>query len=313
MQHVFIVNPVAGKGRFMSLAKEIKEKVYNQKMNALLHKTVAIGDGEEFVRSYCESHADEGKLIRFYACGGDGTLNEVINGAYGFDNVEVACIPIGTGNDFVRNFPDAGDFKSLDAQINGTAQDIDLIRYCGFVDGIYTDRFCANMFNIGFDCNVVDRTAQLKQYPLVKGSFAYLLGVANILIKKEGANLRIEFEDGTVRDGEILLAAIANGCFCGGGVKGIPYATLDDGEMDVSIIDVTTRRNFIRLFPKYSKGTHLEADPVPDIFDYRKSRKLKITPNDGHMKFCVDGEIVTATEIEFEIAPKAIRFAVPCR
>ena len=75
------------------------------------------------------------------------------------------------------------------------------------------------MFNIGFDCNVVDLTAKLKTYPLLAGSMAYLMAVLCILIRKKGADLRVELDGEVYEDGPVLLTALANGSFCGGGVK----------------------------------------------------------------------------------------------
>ena len=88
--------------------------------------------------------AESSERLRFYACGGDGTLGEVVNGAAGQVNAEVGLIPIGTGNDFVRNFADAGDFFDIEAQVMGEARAIDLIK-CN-------DRYGINVVNVGFDC-----------------------------------------------------------------------------------------------------------------------------------------------------------------
>ena len=126
------------------------------------------------------------------------------------------------------------------------------------------------MFNIGFDCNVVDLTARLKTYPLLKGSIAYLAAVAGILIKKKGANLKIEIDGETVHEGPLLLTAIANGSFCGGGVKSSPKASLNDGLIDANIIYNVTRREFIRKFPAYSKGTHFQLPDIDKILYYRQ-------------------------------------------
>ena len=113
----------------------------------------------------------------------------------------------------------------------------------------------------------------------------------------------MRYDDGTEFSGRLLLIAVANGCYCGGGVKGIPKARIDDGLIDVSLVNNTTRRNFIRLFPKYAKGTHLD-DPAADDL-------IIIRPNGDQMKLCVDGEITMAGEIKFEIVPGAFRFVVP--
>ena len=87
-----------------------------------------------------------------------------------------------------------------------------------------------------------------------------------------------------------MLVAIANGCYCGGGFKGVPKAILDDGLIDVSIIDNISRRKFIALLGKYKEGTHLEDPATADIVSYKKCKSLVIKMQDK-MKLCTDGEI----------------------
>ena len=355
-RHYFLLNPAAGQGKALGLEKKIWKAADEVGIEPVIHITKYPGEAEEYIRSVCEEVFGEndqlfspgeeerseganpgstpGSVLRFYACGGDGTFNEVVNGCYGFmsekdgrdkaddgnagcgrgfdrGNIEVANIPVGTGNDFIRNFDDAGDFSNIALQLRSSARPCDLIRYSGMCDGAYTTKYSANMFNIGFDCNVVDKTDSLKKKPLLFGPMAYLAGVGIMLIRKEGADLKVEFDDGFVYDGKMLLIAIANGCFCGGGVKGIPKAVTDDGLIDVSLIKDTSRRNFVRLFPKYSKGTHLEDPRTDELIIYKKCKSLTVTPNNDEMKLCIDGEISMAGEMKFEIVPGAIRFVVP--
>lgn len=311
MRHIFVINPEAGKkGGRDKLITAIRSAGEKLGCKVEIYETKFAGDGEDFVRRTAIA-ADIGEKIRFYACGGDGAVNEVANGAYGFD-VEVGCVPMGTGNDYIRNYGNVKQFRDIESQLQGQAVDSDLIRYVQYLDGVkQAPRYCVNMFNIGFDCNVVDQTAKAKKWPFVKGSFAYILSVAIMLIRKKGANLKVEYEDGRIFDGKLLLIAIANGCYCGGGVKGVPLSILDDGLMDVSLIRDIPRRLFIYMFPKYSKGTHLQCEKIKSVLDYDKCKKLVISANGKPMRLCTDGEITNADKVVFEIAPKAMRFAVP--
>jgi hypothetical protein len=159
------------------------------------------------------------------------------------------------------------------------------------------------MFNIGFDSNVVDMTARMKKLPLMSGSLAYLASVGTMLAEKKGADLRVEYEDGSVFDGRLLLIAVANGCFCGGGVKGIPKAVTDDGMFDVSLVRDVPRHMFAALFPKYMNGTHLSDPRLDDVIRYTHETSLRISPNRKLMKLCVDGEITKAGPVRFAIAP----------
>ena len=168
MRHIFVINPKAGKeknrekleAQILAAGEKLNKKVE-------IYETTAAGDGEDFVRR-TSAAKDPDEKIRFYACGGDGAVNEIFNGAYGFDSVEVGCVPMGTGNDYIRNYGTAEQFRNIEAQLMGEAVESDVIRYVEYLNGKAAEpRYCANMFNIGFDCNVVDMTAKAKKWPMV--------------------------------------------------------------------------------------------------------------------------------------------------
>lgn len=314
MRTVFIVNPKAGKGqggeRFI---REIEAASQKTGIPAEIYSTQAVGDGEVLAAQLAREAETRGEETRIIACGGDGTLNEVLNGAMHSKPVSIGVVPIGTGNDFCRNFPEAGDFLNIEAQLKGYVTECDAICYSGMLGGKEQTRYCANMFNIGFDCNVVDLTAKLKNYPLVAGSMAYLLAVLCILVKKKGADLKVELDGEVYEDGPVLLTALANGSFCGGGVKSAPAARLNDGLMDVNIIYNVTRREFLSKFPAYSKGTHMQIPGIEKIICARQCRRAVITPRQGTMRLCTDGEIVDAGRIAFEVVPRAFRLLLPAK
>lgn len=315
MKYYFILNPASGSKKHANRnLYRIRDAVKKYGLDYDVYFTRCQGDAERFVRRTCESHAkaQDAEPIRIYAFGGDGTVNELVNGAYGFDNVEVGIIPQGTGNDFIRNYGEPKDFENLENQILGESRFSDLIKYRAEYNGEVTEGFCANMFNIGFDCNVVDMTDRVKQWPLFSGSMAYLASVFIVLGKKKETKLKIEYDDGTVYDDNVLLISIANGCYCGGGIKGVPKSILDDGLMDVSLVKGgVTRRFFVRLFPSYQKGTHLEKEEIRRVLDYRQEKTLTITAGDESLRLCVDGEISTQKRVEFSVVRHAIRFIVP--
>lgn len=312
MRIIFVINPKAGKGKGIDKwLEKIRSTSEKTGIKADIYMTKAVGDAEAFADLIGKETKASGEEIRLIACGGDGTLNEVLNGAMGYENLTVGVLPIGTGNDFCRNFPDEGDFLDVEAQLKGKVIKCDAIRYSGLLAGKDQTRYCANMFNIGFDCNVVDLTAKLKTYPMIKGSFAYLLGVAITYIKKKGAKLRVELDGKVIEDGPLLLTAIANGGFCGGGVHSSPYASVNDGIMDVNVIFNVGRVDFLKKFPYYAKGTHMELSDIDHIIYAGTCRKAKVTPLDGTMRLCTDGEIVDAGAIEFEVVPEAFNLLLP--
>ncbi len=321
MKHVFIMNPESGKLRNRRhIVKEIHEKAADFEADYEIYFTKGQGDGGMYARELCERYCkdfDAGRCeearLRIYGCGGDGTVNELVNGCFGYKGVEIGVIPMGTGNDYIRNYGKVDDFKDIRRQMRGRSVTSDLIGFRAVYDNNIMEGYCANMFNIGFDCNVVDLTSKVKRWPLVGGSLAYLISVFLILIRKKGADLRIEYMDGRVLDGKILLIAIANGCYCGGGVKGVPYCRLDDGLMDVSVVNDISRTSFVTLFPSYAKGTHMHKHKIQaqKIIQYSKETSLKITANGDSLRLCTDGEITTQKTVEFHIVPDGFRFVVP--
>ena len=307
MKFVFVINPMAGKGKGIDkLKNNIMLTAADSKKDFEVYVTKFQGDAERFVRQKCEADTTP---TAFIACGGDGTFNEVLNGAYGFSNATVGVIPIGTGNDFCKNF-EGCDFSNIKAQLNGTPVPCDIIRYKGKINGMETAKYCANMFNIGFDCNVADKTATLKKYPFVKGPLAYFLSILFMIIKKKGADLKIEIDGKEVHNGKVLLTSIANGCFCGGGIKSNPYAKTNDGLMDINIIKDIPRYLFIPCLPKYMKGTIFEIKKYSHIAYTTQCRDIVITPNQK-MRLCVDGEIFDAEKTEFCIISEGIKILKP--
>ena len=320
MKYIFFVNPVAGQGE--------AAKIYVDKINSYMTEMgadycVVETEADGFVAQKAAEIADslEGEEARFFACGGDGTLNEVVNGIFGRDNIAVGSIPFGTGNDTIRNFDDAGNFLSLPAQVNGDVKKIDLISYRGIVDGVDATGYCVNMINIGFDCNVVEMAGELKKKPLIAGSFAYLVSVFGTFIKKKGTALTIT-EYGTdkftssqvVRDGEMLLCAVCNGSYCGGGIKSSPLSQLDDGAFELNIINDVTRRRFLKLFPKFKKGEHLDIPGIDEVVEIRKATDVNLESHDSfEFSICVDGEIKHTTGIRVTLLPEALNFIIPAR
>ncbi len=324
MRHIFIINPAAGKGKIeRTLLPRIIETSKKLGIDYEIHRTMAPGEAEKFIKRMCKNRDTEGThgfsndsikdILRFYACGGDGTLNEVINGAYGHQNIEVAMIPAGTGNDFPRNFNSVNAFDNIEGQILGHARPIDIIRYQQTTIDACTaqaQRYGVNMFNIGLDSNVVELAGKLKAYPFVPISLAYLLGVVIVLGKKESVNLEICFDDGEIHRGNFMLIAIGNGAYCGGGYKGVPDASVYDNLIDVSIVKEISRFTLVSFLNKYKAGTHLKDPSTADFIIYKKSKGLTISSKKA-VRLSSDGEISTVRQANFEIVPCGINFSVP--
>lgn len=301
MKHIFVLNPVAGKGKAeIEILPKIIQTVKDSGFDYEIHRTINVGDAEHFVRNRCRSNPNDN--LRFYAVGGDGTLNETANGAYGFENAEIAFIPAGTGNDFARVFKEYKYFRDIRRQIYGTSRPVDLIKY--------NNRYAINMLNIGLDCSVAVKAAELKNKPFLKGPMAYAGGIATVLAGNRGFNLEVSIEDRTQYRGKFTLIAIANGAYCGGGFKGVPKAEIDDGLLDVSTVNKVNRRTLVSLLAHYRSGTHLDLPKAKNIIMYEKCKFITVKSTEA-MQICADGEVEYTDELAVSIIPKAIRFSVP--
>ena len=301
MKHIFVLNPVAGKGNADSLIlPEIIKEVKGLGIDYEIHRTINVGEATNYVSKKCKQNSDEN--IRFYAIGGDGTLNEVANGAVGHHNAEIAFIPAGTGNDFARVFTNYKYFNDINRQLNGIAKPIDLIK-CN-------DNYIVNMLNIGLDCDAALKAAYFKNNTFLRGQLAYIAGVLTVFVANKGSELTISLENGEKHVGEFTLVAIGNGAFCGGGFKGVPKAKLDDGLLDASIIRKVSRRTFVAMINEYRKGTHLDHPDPEGIFSYIQCKNLNIKTNKETM-ICADGNQIFSNELSISIQPNAIKFSVP--
>ena len=310
MKTVFIINPKSGQGeKSYKIKHEIYKAVLRHGADAEIYTTLDAGDGERYVRNYCRINGP----ARFIAVGGDGTLNEVLNGAMGFDSAEVGVIPFGTGNDFCRNFEDRESFKDIMSQLNGQSVQCDAIKYTTNIDGQEQTGYCVNMMNIGFDCNVADMTGEMKKKPFISGPFAYFISIFAMLIKKKGADLMIETDGEMAHSGPLLLTSVANGSYCGGGIMSNPTASVQDGFININIVKDVTRFRFITLLPFYMKGTFLKLKGIDKIVTSKKCKKVKITPLTKDFRVSNDGEITHMGDLELEIVHNAFRFVVPSK
>lgn len=297
MENYFIINPAAGNKSAESFIPAIEAAGQSH-----IHITTDSGGAETFVRKL----AEPGRPCRFYIVGGDGTLNEAVNGAFGCDNVQIGLIPAGTGNDFVRCFKNRDCFKNIDAQLAGKTMRIDTIK--AVLDGKKETRF-VNMANVGFDCNVVISKNEMKRRYSAESS-AYFIGVFHELAKNYGQKIRAEFDDGFIYDDCQLLCTIANGRYCGGGFCSSPEAELSDGMIDVCVINKIGRLKLLSFFKKYHDGTYLDDPKADNIFVHRKTKRFAIELEE-ESGISIDGEIYYFKRAEFEAESKKIAFIVP--
>lgn len=304
MRHVFILNPAAGKGdEIASLRSKLESECKRLGADYFIYITQAPGDATEFILRECaEGGMFYGEKCRFYACGGDGTISEVLDGAARIDGAEVGVIPIGTGNDFCRSCTPAELYFDIEAQINGTAMPIDAVKYNG--------KYSANMINIGFDCEVVKEAARIKRKPWVPGGLAYIFALVKTLIRKPGAAFTLSVDGGKPEHYSLLLCAVANGPYCGGGFDALPMAELSDGKVNIIKVKNVTRQKFLTVVKYYKDGTLPDRKTADTLCEYVSCRHA-VFEFDKTQAVCVDGEIHELDRLEIDVEPGRFLFSAP--
>ena len=283
MKHLFIINPAAGKydktGEFTQL---IREACDAKGVDYEILVSRAPGDCTKIA----QAAATSGQELRIYACGGDGTLNEVANGAAGYPNAAITHFPGGTGNDFIKIFSEPDAFRSLERLLDAETAEFDLIR-CG-------DHYGINICSVGFDARIGTSVSKYKRLPLVTGSGAYIMSTGVNLIKGIHRHYVIEIDNKRF-DGRFTLACIANGRWYG------------DGYIHVLLVRDVSRLTVSKVIGKYKKGLYAE---LPQYIRYYKCKKVRIIC-DKTSEINLDGELLMKKDATFEILSKHIRFFYP--
>lgn len=312
MKYVFIVNPASGQGKHGGGLISQIEKLISEHPDKDISICYTANEKDAIPLADRIAGETEGEVVVF-ACGGDGTIQEVVNGLYGHDNAALAVIPAGSGNDFVRalggGVNEGEKFLDLAAHLDAPIRKIDLIKMTWDDNGVERSWMVDNGINIGFDGNAAITAHEVKALPGVSGTGSYIVGVAKNLILKKGENLHIVADDKEFFNGPLLLMTAANGGFCGGGFESCPNADLSDGLMELLAINNMSRVKFISLVPKYQKGKILEIDnPREQVYKYTQAKKIVIEPNAApFMTFVADGEIFTTGKLTLEIVPDAMK------
>ncbi len=294
MEHLFIINPEAGKGRSLEYIEKIKNYFKKVDEPYYIEVTKYPGHATELVKSYTAL-----KDYRVYAVGGDGTLNEVLNGIVGTGSV-LAVIPCGSGNDFVKSIIGEEPIEDIFVStLRGKEKYIDL--------GRVNDRYFINISSVGFDSEVVYSANTVKKLKYITGSTAYILGILITLFKFKFIKTTITI-DGVSFNKEILLAAIANGRCYGGGVKISPKSDISDGVFDLCVVEKVSKLKIFFLFPKAIKGTHENIKQV----SFYSGRNISIVSSKEFV-LNIDGELLKEKEVNCQLIRNGIKVVFPER
>lgn len=287
-----ILNPTAGSVRD---ADAVCGKIRQRFPDAQLHVTAKRGAAERFARA-----ANRADCELIVAAGGDGTLNEIVNGIAESKTARIAVLPLGTGNDFARVLGLPNDLdEALEIARGQHTRDVDLVRVTS--DGV---RYFVNVSAGGFS-GVVDEklTPEMKQ---AWGPLAYLRTAAAALPELRAYRTNIALDNDECVSLNIYNIVIANGRFVAGGIPIAPDAEIDDGLLDVVLIPETSAAQLAMLVPQLLLGTHLQNDAGV----FRRAKKVSVNSRPG-IWFNVDGEMVGNEPATFDVLPRALRFVVP--
>lgn len=294
MKHLFLINPAAGR---KDSTERLLERIKALDLNSELFLTARPGDA----LAYTQKAVSRGEPLRLYACGGDGTLNEVVCGAAGHDHVAVTNVPKGTGNDFLRIFGPGWreGFSDLEALAVGPQAALDLMD-CNGKLGIGVT--CA-----GVDARIADDVHKYKHLPLVEGTGAYILSlVANVLFKGITRPCTVDMGDFHYKGDAAILCA-CNGRYYGGGFMPVGDAMPDDGVLDFLMVPKVSRFTFFRLVGQYAKGKYRD---YPQLIRHYHGTQVTFS-SDQELVAVVDGETVKANSFTIKLSDKKINFFYP--
>ena len=305
VKHLFIINPTAGKSDASALLMQQIEAL-SPASDCSYAVTQAPGHARTLVKKALGALPD-GQKLRVYACGGDGTLFEAVNGGVGNPAFAVTSVPVGSGNDFIKTFSDytKEDFLDLNRLVHGEVRRIDSLRVGEFTS--------LNIISAGFDAMVCKYMVKYKNLPLVSGSMAYKLALVDALMKNRTNYFRLiadgeEIEDGTHPH---LFAVAANGRYYGGGFKASPASEPDDGFLNVVTVPSVPLHQFVRLVGVYTRGEHI-ANPAYPFIRHALHRSLQILSPEA-VTLNVDGEMIAMRDPTITLCPRSVDIILPAK
>jgi diacylglycerol kinase (ATP) len=292
----FVVNPAAGNWSAGKRWPELVQRAAELGLSGEAFLSDAPGRVTDLTRRAVEDGAELVVVV-----GGDGTVNEAVNGLLGAGaSCELAVVPCGTGDDFARTFgiPTSAE-RALAVAADGSARQVD----AGRARLGSAERYFANFAGAGISGAIARRGAVTSRR--LGARAAYFWATIAVFTRWSSVPMTIE-ADGVKREGRMFEVIVANGAFAAGGMRVAPDASPDDGLFDVVLIGDVSKADFVTTFPKIYRGTHIGHAKV----DVLKARAVTVTPEEP-LPVVLDGEQPGSTPVSFEILPGALRLRVP--
>ena len=295
MKHLFIINPAAGSyDRTEKYTKKIKSLCQNRGLNF----QIAVSDAPGVCSQIARQAAQTGDEVRIYACGGDGTLNEVAAGAADYPNAAVTAYCGGSGNDFVKLFNDPKAFRELERLLDCEETEFDLIRCNGDI--------ALNICSVGLDARIGTDVSRYKRLPLLSGFRAYALSTVVNLFRGISEHYKMEI-NGEEIDGEHTFICVCNGRFYGGGFNPVPDADPSDGLLDVLLVKKVNLLQVAGVIGKYKNGQYRE---LSHLVTHYRTKEITIHC-DKPSPINLDGELRVAQTVHMCLAEEKLRFFYP--
>jgi len=275
MKYIFIVNPTSGKGKALKIVQNIKNICAENNYDYEIHFTSGVGDATKIAKKYRFSQ----NII--FSVGGDGTLNEVVNGIIGSKNM-LGVIPCGSGNDFYKTLELIDDPMPL----------IDV--------GKVNNKYFINIVSIGIDAEVADNVSKMKKIK-IPTSQIYNASIVYTFFKYRFKNIDVEIDEKRIKNGKCTILTICNGRVYGGGYKIAPEALLTDGSFDVYFVEKIHKPFIPRIIGLLKKGTHESHKSV------HKSKATRVKFKCQYDLVCnVDGEIIIDNRFDIKLLKGAL-------
>jgi diacylglycerol kinase (ATP) len=290
MRSLCLVNPAAGGGLGEKIGARATELLFAQGLKFDRQLTEAPGHAA----CLAQAAADAG-YQRIIVCGGDGTVNEVANGVPG-RGLSLGIIPCGRGNDWAHYM---GIPKNVEAActvcLNGRPIEVDA--------ALMGKRFYCSVACMGLAAEV-NKIANENQYTY-KGRLAYLLALWHILPHLKSYQIKVKYDAG-IYEGQVLLLAVGNSAYFGGGLQITPKALTNDGLLDICIVEMVSKLRFLRSFPAVFSGAHLRYNFVK----YIRSPRVEIISPEA-LEVFADGEYFQQLPVTILIRSRVLRMLVP--
>ena len=295
MKHLFIINPAAGSwDHTKQYTAAIVESCNARGLDYRVEVSKAPGECRRITREAGET----GEEYRVYACGGDGTLNEVASGAAGFPNLAITAYSGGSGNDFVRLFSEPAAFSDLERLLDAKEVTFDMIR-CN-------DDYALNICSVGLDARIGTDVARYKRLPLLQGFRAYVASTVVNVVRGIAEHYVVEICGETV-DAQQTMICVCNGRWYGGGFNPVPEAEPDDGLLNVLLVKKVSLLQVAAVIGKYQKGKYAD---YPALIRHERCTALTIRC-DSESVVNIDGEALYTDALDISLVPKALRFFYP--